>query len=241
MSLSTDAERDRDLARRLGAYLEEGAVRAPERSVAVALAHAQAHPRRRDPLSALRGDPMAGGPRAVCGGWPRPLALAAALGLLLLTLVAVAGVGGWFRQAPSVVMPTPSPSPTVSPSALATPLVIRRDLQETVGADAEIEITDASFTLVDAVSGVPADGGSVTTGTVSIEGDETDPTRVSLTWTGGVCETLHQLAIELDGRTMHLFQPTCGGDSIPRDLVLVLGFDHAVNAGDFRVTLEQAP
>ena len=49
----------------------------------------------------------------------------------------------------------------------------------------------------------------------------------------------HHLDIDPDGRTMRLTRPSCEGDAIPRDLVLVLGFDHAVDAGDVRVTLEE--
>ena len=43
MSLSTDADRDRDLARRLGSYLDDGASRAPERTIA-AVARPRAGP-----------------------------------------------------------------------------------------------------------------------------------------------------------------------------------------------------
>jgi hypothetical protein len=39
---------------------------------------------------------------------------------------------------------------------------------------------------------------------------------------------------------MHLFQPTCEGDAIARDLVLVLTFEQAVAADSVTVTLEVA-
>ena len=90
-----------DFDRRLGAWLDEGPAHAPDRTIDAALAHARAHPRRRDPLAVLRRDPMSGGGFA---GALRPLPLVAVLGLILVAAIGVATVGGFFSR-PSVVPP----------------------------------------------------------------------------------------------------------------------------------------
>ncbi len=117
---------------------------------------------------------------------------------------------------------------------------IRVDLNEVVGADAFIEITDESRTLFQAVSGTPLDGGSTDGGTVVVSQPDSvsGANRITLTWTGTPCDTGHQLLIEPDGRTMRMFQTACEGESIPRDLVLVLTFDGRVDPADVVITLE---
>ena len=237
MTASTDFDRDRDreLGRRLTAFLDEGPTRAPNRATDDAVAHAQAHPRRPDPLRTLRRDPM-GTPWFGSTGTFRPALLVAALGLLLVAGFATAAVGGWFDRAPSVVVPTPSVEPSPSPSLPAQ--TIRVDLEEVAGANAEIEVTDESGLLVEAVSGTPNDGGSVETGLVDVQNDPEDPTRLILTWTGSPCDELHQLVIEADGRTLNMFRPSCEGDAIPRDLVLELAFSAAIPADEVVATLE---
>lgn len=239
--MSTPRDLDLDLERRLDAFLDEGPSRASERPIEAALAHARSHPRRRDPLRAVRRDPIA---RPWFGASPvgRSLVLVAALGLLLVASLAVATIGG-VGTGPVVVVPTiATPSPTVSPAVPSatppgSPVTRRIDLVERVGADALIEVTDESFTLVDAVSGTPADGGSVPGGSsVAVAGVPGDSTSVQLTWTVGSCETLHQLVIAPDARTMTLFQPACEGDTIPRDLVLILTFDGPVDPAALAVT-----
>ena len=47
-----------DLDRRLSDWIQDGPTGAPEHSIAAALGHARANPRRRDPLAVLRRDPM---------------------------------------------------------------------------------------------------------------------------------------------------------------------------------------
>lgn len=237
--MSAPRDLDLDLDRRLGAFLDEGPNRASERPIEAALDHARSHPRRRDPLRVLRRDPMA---RPWFGASPvgRSLVLVAALAMLLIASLAAAAVGGYLTG-PAVVVPAPTPSPqaTMSPSPMpsGSPVTRRIDLVERVGADALIEVTDESFTMVNAVSGTPADGGSVTGGSVAVAGVPDDPTSVQLTWTVGTCETLHQLLITPDGRTMTLFQPTCEGDAMPRDLVLVLSFAGPVDPASIAITL----
>lgn len=243
MSAPRGPDLDLDLARRLSAFLDEVPNRASERAADLALAHARAHPRRRDPLRALRRDPMA---RPWFGGSPvgRSLVLIAVLAALLVVSFAFATLGG-LPTTPVVVPPVSTPSPQASAVASASPIsgrsgqpmTRRLDLIERTGADALIEVTDESFTLVDAVSGEPADGSSIVAGTVAVAGVSGDAHRVQLTWTVGSCETLHQLMIGPDGRTMSLFQPPCEGDPKPRDLVLVLSFESPVDPAEVAVTL----
>lgn len=242
----------RDVERRLAAFLgDEAFVRAPERAIEGAVAHARAHPRRRDVLAALRRDPMDGwgatlglGAVGLGAGRAAPrLLLVASLGLLLVAAFAVASVGGLFdRQA--VVPPdvSPSPVPTVVPSEAPSPSLppvepIRVDLTEVNGADAFVDITDASRTLLSAVSGTPQDGGSTDGRSVVVtQGGSAD--MLVLTWTGLPCDAGHDLAIDTDGRTMTLTRPTCEGDTFPRDLVLELTFDGPVAPADVTITLE---
>lgn len=234
--MSTPSDLDLDLERRLGSFLDEGPNRASERPIEAAMAHARSHPRRRDPLRALRRDPMA---RPWYGASPvgRSLVLVAALAALLATSFAVATIGGFLTE-PAVVPPVATPSPSVSPSPAPspTPTVRTIPLDERVGADATIEITDRSGRLVSAVSGDPNDGGSVPGGTVAVAAVDGDPASVQLTWTGLPCQTLHRLAIEPDGVTMALLQPACEGDTFPRDVVVILTFDGPVDPATLDVT-----
>jgi hypothetical protein len=255
MTDQRDRDAARDLDRRLAGFLGDDRGRAPERAIEGALLHARSHPRRRDALAAVRPDPMDGWPaafglgRAGAGlgrGIPR-LAMVTALGLLLVAAFAVASVGGVFDR-PGLVPPDVAPSalPTVDPSAppsspapspTAAGEPLRVELQHVTGDDAVIDIVDASGSLVSAASGTPGDGASTDGASVVVtQGDV--PEAIRLTWTGGQCETLHELAIEPDGRTMVLRQPSCQGDSMGRDLVLELTFDAPVSPSDVTATLE---
>jgi hypothetical protein len=259
MTDQRDRDAVRDLDRRLAGFLGEDRGRAPERAIEGALLHARSHPRRRDALAAVRPDPMDGWAAALGLGRagaglgrtvPR-LAMVAALGLLLVAAFAVASVGGMFDR-PGLVPPDVAPSaaptdgasplpssPAPSPSVAGQP--IRIELQHATGGDAVIDIVDASGSLVSAASGTPGDGVSTDGASVVVtQGDI--PETIVLTWTDGQCETLDELAIEPDGRTMTLRQPTCqGGDAMGRDLVLELTFDAPVSPSDVTATLETIP
>jgi hypothetical protein len=227
-----------DFDRRLTDFLADGPSRAPDRTVVFALHHAAAHPRRRDPLAALRRDPMRSAP---VGGSMRMLPLVAAVGLVLVAALAVATVGGLFGG-PSPVPPlTPTASPSVAPTATpsgppvpaASPSVLHVDLIEHVGNDASIDITDRSGTLLRAGSGEPADGGSVEEGTIRVVADPVDPTTLVLTWTGTPCDTTHTMDIAPD-RTITITRPPCSGDAIPADHVLILTFRTPVDPASVR-------
>ena len=234
-----------DLDRRVTAWLQDGPSRAPERSIDSALAHAHAHPRRRDPLAIIRKDPMNAQSSPVSAAL-RPLALVAVLALVLAAALAVATVGGFLDGRPAVVPPvaTPSaeptsgPTTTASPSASPTPLVLTVDLIEHVGADASVDITDLSGTLVSAGSGNPADGGSVPEGAVQANNLAADPRVLVLTWTGMPCDTTHDLTIAPDGVTISITRPACSGDTIPVDHVLQLTFDHDVDLTKVNPTVQ---
>jgi len=225
-----------DFDRRLTDWLQDGPARAPERSIAFALDHAAAHPRRRDPLAVIRRDPMRS---TAFAGSMRVVPLVAALGLLLVAALAVATVGGLFDRTPTVVPPAiPSASPSAAPTPSATPTgpaipasappAVHVDLIEHVGEDASIDIVDRSGTLVDAESGDPPDGGSVEEGTIQVVADTADANTLVLTWTGMPCDTTHQLDIAPD-HTLTITRPACSGDTIPVDHVLRLTFDAPVD------------
>lgn len=230
--------------RRIAAWFQDVHGRLPERTIETALTHARAHPRRRDPLAALRGDPMGSGSFGL-GRRTQPLPLVAALGVLLAAAVAGAAVGGLFDREPSVVPPNPqtapSPTPAPSPSGLET---IRVDLIDRVGEDAYVDIIDESFSMTAAVSGDPGDDMNVEPYQVQVqvENDPTDPETIVLTWAGGACDTGHELVINADGRTLRMFRKACQGDSIGGvGHVLRLTFDAPAPAAEFDATLETTP
>jgi hypothetical protein len=230
-----------DIDRRIAGFFDEGPDRVSDSTVERALAHARAHPRRRDPFLGLRRDPMGSG--LAFGGLFQPVPLLA--GMVLLVAVAVAGVaiGGWLDREPSVVPPVVSPSPSLAPTVgPSAPTTIRVDLIEHVGQDAFIDVTDESLTLVEAVSGDPGDGVDVAPEVVQVENDTNDPSTIVLTWGGGVCDTSHDLAVAPDGRTVHITRPECEGDGLGGvGHVLRLTFSGPVPADEVSATLETTP
>jgi hypothetical protein len=219
--------------RRIAAWFTDETVRVPERTIDAVLAHARAHPRRRDPLAGLRRDPMGRGPFS--GGLFAPVPVLAVVGLIVVAALGGAVAGGFIR--PPGPAPLPSATPTAIPSPSPSPATFIVDLIEVAGADATIDITDRSGTVVEAESGQPADGGSVGDGGIDVANDPSDPTIVVLTWTGTPCDTTHTLEIEADGRTMTLARARCEGDAIPRDLRVRLRYAEAVDARELNATL----
>ena len=232
-----------DLDRRLTDYLHDGPSRAPERTIAGALDHARAHPRRRDPIAFIRRDPMA---ERGFGSGLQALPLVAALGLLLVAALAVASVGGLFDRRPAVVPPpvttaSPSvapsavPAPTAStPTPIPSPVVIRVDLIGYGGRDlSTIEVVDQSVTLVAARTGQPADGGSASSpDKADVVNDPDDPRTIVLTWTGLADDNDRKLTISPDGRTMTIDVVPGVGDLLPVDRVLILTFSGPVPANE---------
>ena len=232
-----------DLDRLLGDWLSEGPARTPEPVLATAVQHARSHPRRPDPLSFLRRDPMAG--RASLFG-VAPVPVFAALGLLLVAALGVAVVGGQRGDVPPVDPgPTVGPStdasarPSSSPIELPDPsFPIRVGLQTGTSAAMVVEVTDASGLLVDARTGTPADGGSVPGGTVSAT--NIDERTVLLTWTDAVCDIVYDLRIETT-ISMTLTSPPCEGDTLALDRRLLLQFVVPVDASVVDVQLLAPP
>lgn len=221
-----------ELDRVLGEWLDEGPRRAPDRPIELAVDHARAHPRRRDPLGWLRPDPMAP-PRRSFGG--RPVLLLAAIGLLLAALVAV-GVGG--PRDPAVVPPVSASPATPSPSATpSAPQRFEVDLEVPAGEPQSVTVTDASGLILEASSGSPSEGTSFPNDSVVVT--NLDATTLQLGWSGFPCATAHTLEIEATGRAATLTRPPCTGetDSIGIDRILVLRFSAPIDAGDITVTL----
>ena len=230
-----------DIDRRIAAWFDEGPARVSDSTIAHALDHARAHPRRRDPLRALRRDPMGSG--WGFGTLLQPVPLLASLVLLVAVAAAGAAVGGWLDREPAVVPPVVSPSPSPSsspvPTVVPSPETIRVDLIEHLGDDAFIDVIDTSGTLVDAVSGDPGDGVDVVPETVQVENDPADPATIILTWAGETCDTSHELVIDSDGRTLRITRPPCSGDSLGGvGHVLRLTFDGPLAAADITATIE---
>jgi hypothetical protein len=236
-----------DLDLRFSDWLGDGPTSAPEHSIAAALDHANAHPRRRDPLAFLRRDPM--GPSGGIGFGLRALPIVVVLGLLLVATLAVASVGGLFDQRPVIVPPVQIPSsptaptetPQASPSAPSpSPVVVSVDLIGFGGrALSTIEVVDASGTLVGARTGQPAEDPSDPS--PDVRNDPSDPATVVLTWTGLLSDTDRRLTIAPDGRTMTLDKlPGCG-DLVPVDRVLALTFSSPVPADEVMVTIVDEP
>ncbi len=249
----------RDVERRLAAFLGDDAFgRAPERAIEGAMAHARAHPRRRDVLAAVRPDPMDGwarvvglggpGARSAPGGVTPRLLLVASLGLLLVAAFAVASVGGLFDR-PAVVPPDGSPSPVADRGAVAVGGAVADAVAGARGAAASRSARRQSVMTPSWTSPTrrgrscrpcPARLGTaarpMATSVVVTQGDT--PETLVLTWTGLPCTTAHELAIGPDGLAMAMTQPACDGDTIPRDLVLELTFAAPVDAAEVVATLE---
>ena len=215
-----------DLDRVLGEWLAEGPTRAPDWPIDRAIAHARTHPRPPDPLGFLRAPAF---PAQVAAFNPRPALLFAAA--LLLALGATALVVG-SRPSPSpVVVPSPSssPPPTALPSAALTPSLlapIHVELDVAAGEPASVDIVYDGE--VAPRSGRPGDGVSVSENEILVANE--GPQTLRLTWSGMPCETRYRLDVSPDRRNYVLERPTCSGDAIAFDRVLILSFDGPVPA-----------
>jgi hypothetical protein len=234
-----------DTDRQLTAWLEDGPSRAPERAIDLAIDHAHAHPRRRDPFALFRKDPMSS-TRSAAGF--RPLPLIAALGLLLVAAFAVASVGGVFQNRPVVVPPpAPTSSPSSTPSAIPSPtastvpdpVTISVNLVGFGGRPLErIQIHDESATLVSARTGQPNDGGSASSpDKADVVNAPGDPTTLMLTWTGLLDDEAPRFTIAPDGRTMTIERIRGVGDLLPFDRVLILTFSGPVPAAEVTASI----
>jgi hypothetical protein len=218
--------------RLLGDWLHDGPNRAPDRPIELAVEHARAHPRRRDPLRFLRPDPMAA-PFRGFGMSLRPVMILAMLGLLLAAIVAV-GVGGAAKD-PLIVVSSASPSASAPP---ASPTEFVVDLTVPEGQPQTVLVIDGSALIVEASSGAPSGFAGATFPDTAVDVTNLDPTTLELGWSGLPCATDHTLTVEPDGRTMTLERPACeNSDTVLVDRILVLRFSEPVSASDVTISL----
>jgi hypothetical protein len=225
-----------DFDRTLAAWLNEDAVRMPDRPVELAIEHARSHPRRPDPLRFLRADPM---PAPRTGVSLRAVLVMATVALLTVALAALAVLAN--RPTDSVV-PVPSPStssaPSSSPIPSASPSASPRTLSVKVvnetGLSNTVAISDASGLLVDAASGqakATDDPGD----TVSVVQD--GPAALRLAWVNCPSDTGNRLTIDTNLRAFVFERGACAGDTMAIVNVLVLTFSQPVDASTISVTL----
>lgn len=217
-----------ELDRILGDWLAEGPTRAPDHPVQAAVEHARSHPRRFDPLGALRRDPMAG-PGGLAA-LRRPVLVLASVGLLVVAVAAGALIG--MNRNPSVVppvSPSPSPSsgpsatPSVSPGPSSAPVVFQVDLGGVGGNDASVEVIDLTGLLIDARAGQPRTEQDAST----LDFENLDERTLRFVWTGSPCDTVHQLTVRPGG--VELVKPLCFGDAIAREFGLELTFAEPID------------
>jgi hypothetical protein len=220
----------------LGEWLAEGPTRAPDWPVDRAIAHARTNPRRPDPLGFLRAPTF---PARVGAFNPRPALLFAAV--LLLALAGTALVVGSRRpEAPIVVpqasvSPLPSTTPTASPTA-SEPGPVHVNLKVAAGEPASVDVFYDG--VLQALSGQPGDGVSVADDEIMVAND--GPNTLVLTWSGMPCETTYRLEVSPDGRDYRLERPTCSGDTVAFDRVLILTFDDPVPASQVSTKVQRA-
>jgi len=142
----------------------------------------------------------------------------------------------------SRVPASPPPSENDADPEAERSSTIRVDLIEHLGSDAFIDVTDESFTLLQAISGDPGYGVDVQPDEIRVENDPDEPATIVLTWSGSPCDTSHALVIGAEGRTLSMTRPACSGDSLGGvGHVLRLTFDAPAAAADFAATLETTP
>jgi hypothetical protein len=234
--------------RRLASFLDEGPVRAPERPVEAAIAHAAAHPRRRDLFGPLRRDVMA---RPMLWG-ARPVLVFAVLGLLLVVSGAAFIVGS--QRQPSVAPPTPpaespsspQPSASPSPSTVPTPATFPVVITDSNGLEKTVIVTDASGLLEQALpweanidrpqrgeieaNQLPADEGGGQDGVIVQWLDLSCPNDVLLSIDAGA----RRIVVTVDSTG-------CEADAIGVDHGVWLDFSVPVPADEVSVELERAP
>jgi hypothetical protein len=220
-----------DFDRVLGDWLAEGPTRAPEHPVEMAVEHARSHPRRWDPLAAVRRDPMAGSAGGSFGIVGRPALVLASVGLLLAAIAAGALIGSQ-REDPVVVPPITSASPSPSTSPSAGPSVSPIGFTVDFGDGRTADVVDETGRLTSVAAGEPR---TEQTGR-EIEVFAVDASTIRLVWTGGPCDRIHRLTVT--AAALDLERPTCAGDSIPFEFAVDLFFDGPVDPSAFSTSIE---
>lgn len=195
--------------------------------------------------------------------WPRPAQITAfsaiGTGIVLAAVFAVTVLGaisggGAGRGDNGGVGAAPSGPPSAAPSAVpsAAPsapgetddssdaIPIKVDLENSSGADVHVDILDRTGLLIDAASGIPAEGQSVGPYTIKVE--NLDATTLKLTWVDYPID--NALALYIDesqgGVRVLLVQPEPTGptDTVALDRELVLSFSQPVSADDVEAFLQ---
>jgi hypothetical protein len=146
-------------------------------------------------------------------------------------------------------MPSPAPeTPAPASPAPATPAPtevaaadLRVDLQSTSGQDVYVDIVDRSGTIERAVTGRPAEGVSVGSGTLQVE--NLDARTVRLMWSDFPID--NQLRLFVDpigvGYRFLMIQPAPTGpaDAMGEDRILDLTFDREVSAAEVETFIQE--
>ncbi|MGZ9160323.1 MAG: hypothetical protein ACXW4T_04070 [Candidatus Limnocylindrales bacterium] len=177
--------------------------------------------------------------------------IAAALAIAVIVVLAAMASGALGRT------PTPSPVPSTPPSAQPTvvptpvpspvpsdvadgPIVV--DLDTADANDVSVEIDDATGVVVKATTGRARDGMSVRWGEIDVQNVDAD--TLKLTWSGWPMDEVIDLDITADGDGYALAfsqkLPYPNTDAMGADRVLVLDFDHAVDAADISASFSPA-
>ena len=169
------------------------------------------------------------------------LAIATLLGGCATEISAPAPTGVPAPNTPAPVQPAPDPTPRASDGPETDPQPIRVGLRSTSGQDVVVDIVDRSGTIERAVSGRPAEGVSVGTGTVEVE--NLDPRTLRFSWSDFPID--NELSLYVDpvgvGYRFLLIQPAPTGpaDAIAEDRILELTFDHDVSAAKVEAFIQE--
>jgi len=164
----------------------------------------------------------------------RAAPLAAVL-VLVASMAACTATDPRLEDEPAASTPTAAPT-TTAPVATGPAGAVHVTLTVATPHAVTVDVTDASSTLVNAVSGTPGDGASVESYTVAVTNPS--PTTLRLTWVGGPCDSANLLSIDAAARRLVLVQPECPGDAIAFDRVLDLEFSTPIKASDIEAFLQ---
>ena len=122
-------------------------------------------------------------------------------------------------------------------AATTAPIGSAHVVLDTATANAvTVDVTDASQSLIGAVSGTPGDGASVAAYTLAVT--NVTPTTLRLTWVGGPCDSANSLSIDAAHHRLLLVQRECAGDAIATDRVLDLEFAMPITASEIEASLQ---
>jgi hypothetical protein len=142
---------------------------------------------------------------------------------------------------PAPIQPAPDPTPGGSENPGTDPQPVRISLRNTSGQDVFVDIVDRSGTIKRAVSGRPAEGVSVGTGTVQVE--NLDPRTLRLSWSDFPIDNGLSLYVDAVGVGYRflLIQPAPTGpsDAIAEDRILELTFDHDISSAEVEAFLQE--